>query len=426
MRVMILLALMVSTRNGDVYLREGAVAEARQDYESARQLYEYAVAEDTGDAGYAAALKGVEGKVPRGEKRVAPKVILLEPAEQIIHGLELNHKSARALYEEVGRVAGMHVRFDAGVGVDSAVEGFGSLSEALLETALDAVARATQTSWQAVSSDMILVSQRTESEPSRVVVEPVRHYTDLEAAVRAGAFADAVRAVVNGADLRVVNASNGRGVMHDVCAAGQADLIPLLAEFGADAMLRDRFGQTPLQVALEYKNEKAVGALLALKGVHEQMMDAAAHAMEDAAVRGYTEIARILLENGMDASAYLGDAALKGQAGVVVLLLDHGAKMEAQNRFGDTALQDAAVGGNVEVLRLLLKRGAKVDGRNGVTGATALMMAVEMGKVEAVRVLLQAGADRELKDGAGRGALDRAVGNEEMVKLLSAQLPLAR
>jgi ankyrin repeat protein len=89
-------------------------------------------------------------------------------------------------------------------------------------------------------------------------------------------------------------------------------------------------------------------------------------------------------------------------------------------------LQDAAAGGNVEVVRLLLKRGAAVDARNGLTGATALMMAVEMGKGEAVKALLQAGADRGLKDDAGRGVLDRAAGNGEMVKLLSAQSPLAK
>jgi len=288
-----------------------------------------------------------------------------------------------------------------------------------LEGALDYVAFATKTSWKAINGDTIVVSARTM--PAGVIaVEAVRHYSELGAAIRAGAFADAVRAVVTGADLKSVNERNGRGVMHDVCAAGQADLIPLLAEFGADPMLRDRFGQTPLQVALEYKNEKAVGALLALNEVHEQMMSAASEAMEDAAVRGYTEIARILLENGVEASSYLGDAALKGQTGVVVLLLDHGAKIEAHNKFGNTALQDAAVGGNVEVLRLLLARGAAVDGRNGLTGATALMMAVEMGKLGAVRVLLKAGADPSMKDGTGRGALDRAreMGNGEMLELL--------
>lgn len=249
----------------------------------------------------------------------------------------------------------------------------------------------------------------------------------LPVAIRERMFADAVRLVVKGANVKHVNPSNGRSVLDDVCAIGQPELIPLLVEFGADPMQRDRFGQTPLNLALEYKNEKAVAALLDLSGTHEQMLAVAAEAMDDAAVRGYTEMARILLDHGVDpnqmtpqGATYLGDAALKGQAAMVGLLLDHGAKLDAPNGFGDTALQDAALGGDAEVVKLLLARGAAVDARNALTGTTALMMAAEMGHLEAVKVLLHSGANALLKDDAGRSALDRAkaAGNTEMVELL--------
>ena len=63
-------------------------------------------------------------------------------------------------------------------------------------------------------------------------------------------------------------------------------------------------------------------------------------------------------------------------------------------------INQAASGGHVEVIRLLLAAGAKVDAPED-EGQTALMIAARAGNKEVVRLLLDAGADRSYRAGPG-------------------------
>jgi ankyrin repeat protein len=256
--------------------------------------------------------------------------------------------------------------------------------------------------------------------------------TPLDHAVSGGREEIVRLLLAHGANVRRTNVTDGRGLLHEACVRGFANLIPMLVEVGADPTERDRFGETPLDLALAYKNENAVAALLRLGGQRKQLQVAAEEAMENAAVRGYTEVARILLENGLDinkptarGSTYLCDAALKGQKGIAQLLLDHGANLAARNKWGGTALHDAALGGSAEVIDLLLDRGAEIDARNLEMGATPLMLAASLGWMDAVVVLLKRGANSQLRDSSGHFALDRAreTKNAEIIRLLA---PLGR
>ena len=225
-----------------------------------------------------------------------------------------------------------------------------------------------------------------------------------------------------------VHPLDGRGALHEACMRGYVDMLRPLIDAGADPTARDRFGQTPLDIALAYKNGNVVAALLHSGQKLKESQQIAEETMESATLRGQTEIARILLDNGFDVnkpsakgSIYLNDAALKGQKKMVQLLLEHGASLTALNQTGGTALHDAALGGNVEVVTLLLDHGAGIDDREVESGATPLMMAASMGRVEVVTLLLKRGANRQLKDKARHTALDRArdTENAEIVKLLA-------
>jgi len=229
------------------------------------------------------------------------------------------------------------------------------------------------------------------------------------------------------ADATHVHPLDGRGPLHEACMRGYVNLLEPLIEAGADPTARDRFGQTPLDIALAYKNAGVVATLLRRGQKLKESQEIAEGAMESATLRGQTEIARILLDNGFDGnkpsakgSIYLNDAALKGQKKMVQLLLDHGASLTARNQTGGTALHDAALGGNAEVVALLLDRGAAIDDRESESGATPLMMASSMGRTEVVGLLLKRGANSQLRDKAGHTALERArnTENEEIVKLL--------
>jgi ankyrin repeat protein len=257
--------------------------------------------------------------------------------------------------------------------------------------------------------------------------------TPLESAILHNQARTAALLAAKGADVKHVHAADGRGPLHEACIKGIAALIQPLVEAGANPVQRDRSGQTPLDLALAYKNENVVAVLLHMnprqEGLGGTVDEAAREAMETATVRGQTEIARQLIEAGFDInqptaarSSYLNDAALKGQKKVAQLFLDHGANLEARNAQGGSPLHDAALAGSAEVIMLLLDRGAKIDARDREAGATPLMLAASLGKVDALALLLKRGASPTLRDNHGRTALDRAkeAGSTETIRLLVA------
>ncbi len=255
--------------------------------------------------------------------------------------------------------------------------------------------------------------------------------TALDTAVLHGRANAVLLLIAHGADARRVHPNDGRGPLHEACMKGSADLMQPLVDAGADPATPDRFGETPLDLALAFKNSKAVAALLHLTVGAKEMDQCSQAAMEAAVVRGRTELVRILIEAGFDVnrptasgSTYLHDAALKGQRKTAQLLLDRGAKIDALDRHGATPLHNAALGGYAEVIGLLLDRGAAVDARDQEEGATALMLAAGLGRVSAVALLLRRGANPMLKDRAGRTALDlaRETEDDQTVKLLESAL----
>ncbi|MBV9766577.1 MAG: ankyrin repeat domain-containing protein [Acidobacteriaceae bacterium] len=255
--------------------------------------------------------------------------------------------------------------------------------------------------------------------------------TPLDEAVLHGQASVVPVLLSRGADPKRLHPLDGRGPLHEACIKGVAAAIQPLVDAGADPVQRDRFGQSPLDLALAYKNLNVVAALLGLGMLLKQSEAAAEQAMESATLRGQTEIVRMLIDSGFDirkptptGSTYLHDAALKGQKKTVQLLLDRGARVDSRNQTGGTPLHDAALGGNADVIALLLDRGAEIDARDSEDSATPLMLAASLGRSGAVALLLARGANPALRDRAGHTALERAKGtdDEETVKLLETAL----
>lgn len=97
------------------------------------------------------------------------------------------------------------------------------------------------------------------------------------------------------------------------------------------------------------------------------------------------------LREALDDSTPLHHAAWKGHAEVVTVLLDAGAKVNAQNRnehYGGTPLHQASHGNQKEVVALLLARGADVHAVSS-NGRTALQE-TEFHKATAAARLLRA------------------------------------
>jgi bifunctional non-homologous end joining protein LigD len=96
--------------------------------------------------------------------------------------------------------------------------------------------------------------------------------------------------------------------------------------------------------------------------------------------------------------------------------LDAGARIDAANDAGFTALECAAMGTNgtpaeqhLPVLRLLIDAGSPLEHRGG-GGRTALYLAAEFSRgVEAVKLLLGAGAHADICDESGRHIVENAM-----------------
>ena len=111
-------------------------------------------------------------------------------------------------------------------------------------------------------------------------------------------------------------------------------------------------------------------------------------------------------------------AAAVGSTGAMAVLLDNGAKVNATNATGATALMWAAT--EIEKVRLLLARGADVNIASQ-RGRTALQSAARSDRSAAiVKLLLGAGADAKAVDAAKANALHAAtVGNDtETIRLI--------
>lgn len=116
------------------------------------------------------------------------------------------------------------------------------------------------------------------------------------------------------------------------------------------------------------------------------------------------KIAKLLLaqpslkidEQAPNGSTALMMAAFQKNKPAVLLLLGKGAQI---NRPGWTALHFAAAAGDTGIMKILLERSATIDAESP-TGATPLMLAAREGQEDAVQLLLEEGADASLKDRA--------------------------
>ena len=164
-----------------------------------------------------------------------------------------------------------------------------------------------------------------------------------------------------------VNAKGGREMTptHVAASEGQADILSLLFDHGADLNGRDKYGDTPL---------------------HRATWNA------------------------------------KVEAGQV--LLNRGADINIRNDSNNTALIYATAWGFIEFVRMLLEHDAAVDVR-GNYGKTPLHWAAENGQTEVVRLLLERGADVNVRDEDSDtpSRLASRRGHQEIVELLRNVVP---
>lgn len=115
-------------------------------------------------------------------------------------------------------------------------------------------------------------------------------------------------------------------------------------------------------------------------------------------------------------------AALRGHTPVVEFLHGRGANINAKDSDGQTALIYACRASRPHSVEFLLKNGAEVNVRSRKQGITPLIAAAMAGNVEVVRLLLVNAADASIvdQDGIGAEQLAREFGHAAVAELLQS------
>jgi len=134
-----------------------------------------------------------------------------------------------------------------------------------------------------------------------------------------------------------------------------------------------------------------------------------------AAVFGYVDICRLLIDKGAEIDAKDSDdmtplhmSVWNDHIEVVRLLCDRGANTEARDKFRITCLMFAVSCGHPDLCRLLIEKGAQLEARDE-KGKTCLHLSVVKGNIGIINLLCDRGANIEARTSNGMRPLHLAV-----------------
>lgn len=222
-------------------------------------------------------------------------------------------------------------------------------------------------------------------------------------AVRARNEAAVGALVKHGANMQISSPA-GAGPLHLAAAAGAA-MLKLLLPLGSDLEAQNRWGHTPLHVALVAGETDAVDRLLAEGGELEARTSDGLTPLLVALHAGQEELALELLARGADPMARtpggwtaLHMAAQKNLPKAVTALLEAGAAPNAVAAQPPlTPLQAAAEAGASHVAPVLIEAGALID-MGTWFAPSPLMLTVRSGAFDLANLLVEHGARLDILD----------------------------
>ena len=231
-------------------------------------------------------------------------------------------------------------------------------------------------------------------------------HTALDIASGGGYIAIVGTLLARGADTNTRD-SKSRSPLHLASKYGHHLIVLLLLAKEANTQAKDSKHKTPLHLACSHGHDSIVKALLRhAPNLHtlDDMPDwIPLEKIVQRKSKGIVEL--VLTHFGFDSYKIFGRALSEsliiasgnGQDEVVELLLDAGAKIDYQDRSGNTALQLAAFCSQFKTVFLLLARRANIELKD-INGNTALSDAARNGSLQVLKLLLSARADKETKN----------------------------
>lgn len=214
------------------------------------------------------------------------------------------------------------------------------------------------------------------------------------------------------------------------------ELVKLLVNNGASLQALDHDGDTPLGVAVMYKNHEAVKTLLQEKDCDPTIASRRGRSPLHHAATGHEnmEIFQLLVERGADVNqtsksgigSPLQQACQNKNKGLEMIdfLLEKGANLHAQSGTLGFVISAAALYGTSEIISLLLKRGATVNVEDAM-GRKPIHISCAGGAVN-FQEIYNAGGNQHLqdKDNLGRTVFHWAAqhGQHEILEKLIAKL----
>jgi ankyrin repeat protein len=234
-------------------------------------------------------------------------------------------------------------------------------------------------------------------------------WTILHAAARRGSLSDVDAALSAGVDPNVRTPEEGYTPLYVAACFGFLEISRLLLRNGAKINARTTGGSTALREASIGGATEVVKLLLN----HGADTEFGTEGNNDtplltAAARSHLPVVIVLLEAGANINAQqnrgwsaLYYSLLEKNEEMAALVLEYSPNIELSTISGVRPLQLAAMNGLNKTLRGLLDKGAEVDGKDN-NGLTALRVTVQGGHLEAVQILVKRGADINVKEFNGQ------------------------
>jgi ankyrin repeat protein len=218
------------------------------------------------------------------------------------------------------------------------------------------------------------------------------------------------------------------------CRLGDVKTAESLLSAGVNPDLPDRYGATPLFYAVSFIHTEIVELLLDYHAdpnaqvnvnVRKDSNQATTTPLQYAARSGGLRITEILIAAGasVNAKGAEGRTALHfagSQVGMMHLLIENGADVNARDGDGIAPLDDAVWLGSLDAVAILLAHGARLNEIEPKTGATPINEAAYRGHASIVQYLLQFKPDLGIPDNRGNTPLENAMrmGKEDSALLL--------
>jgi ankyrin repeat protein len=232
----------------------------------------------------------------------------------------------------------------------------------------------------------------------------------------------------HGADVDARDYGN-RTPLHAAVMQNHQEVVRILVAADADLEARNDYGRTPLLLVARETGSVEMGALLLELGADVNVRDRSGESPLDLAVwRGFRGLVDLFLDSGArfrasggQGRALTGLAAENGLGRLFQMLADSGADFSIRGDNGGSLLHSASQGGSVEVIGTLLRHGLEVNEQDRY-GRTPLHYAADRGRTEAVELLIQHGAALDMRDLAGNTPLNvaRASEREQTAEVLVA------